>query len=45
MSKVFDTKSQHGFLYGIPQSLGVLMWYFGGIIDHFYQFSSGKKNG
>ena len=43
MSKVFDTKSQHGFFYGVPQGLGVLMWYFGGIIDHFYQFSSGKK--
>ena len=42
---VFDTKSQHGFFYGVPQGLGVLMWYFGGIIDHFYQFSSGKKIG
>ena len=43
MSKVFETKSQRVFFYGVPQGLGVLMWYFGGIIDHFNQFYSGKK--
>ena len=44
MSKVFYTKSQHDFFYGVPKGLGVLMWYFGGIIDNFYQFSSGKNS-
>lgn len=29
MTKVFDTKSQHGFFCGVPRGLAGLMWYFG----------------
>lgn len=31
-SKVFGTKTQHGLLYDLPQGLGVLIWYFRGIV-------------
>ena len=43
MSKVFDTKPQHEFFYGVPQGLGVLMWYFGGIFDHFLSILEWSK--
>lgn len=35
MSNVFDTKSQHAFLYGVPQGIGALSDILEGLFDHF----------
>ena len=43
MSYVFDSKSHHEVFNDNPKGPAVLMWYFGGFSEHFYQFLSGQK--